>query len=159
MYTIGNIKIEWRSRANGAFVITVGDESRICRIRKRIGFDKYRYNGKAVFTQLRKWAESLAEHNKTCKACGAKYGGVHTHNSLCPACMRKAGKIAREGVGHIAELSFSEALQCIPEGVNPVEWERKLDAEIRAERQALVDLLNEDEEWHNLYCWRRRSDV
>lgn len=159
MYEIGNVKIEWRSRKNGAFTITIGEQSKIVRIRKQIGRDKYRYNGKVIFVQLREWAKDIASYDKTCKACGAKYGGLHTHNSLCPKCMRKAGQIAREGVRHIAELSFSEALQCIPEGVNPVEWEQKLDAEIRAERQALVDLLKEDDQWHNLYCWGKRYDV
>lgn len=58
---------------------------------------------------------------------------------------------------YIKEFSFSEALQYIPEGVNPIEYERKIDAEIRAERQALVDLWKQDDQAWNLYCYGKRA--
>lgn len=70
---------------------------------------------------------------------------------------QKAADIHREGVGNIKEFSFSEALQYIPEGVNPIEYERKIDAEIRAERQALVDLWKQDDQAWNLYCYGKRA--
>ena len=49
------------------------------------------------------------------------------------------------------------ALKYIPEGVNPIEYERKIDAEIRAERQALVDLWKQDDQAWNLYCYGKRA--
>lgn len=152
MYKIGKVEIDWRSRKNGAFTITINKNRKMFRISKKT-------SRKDVFARIREWSKDVGGEQKVCKHCKKHYAGVHTHNSLCPECMKKAGQIAREGVGHIAELSFSEALQCIPDGVNPVEWEQKLDTEIRAERQALVDLLKEDDQWHNLYYWGKRYDV
>lgn len=67
---------------------------------------------------------------------------------MCGDCAQEAADINREGVGNIKEF---EALQCIPE------YKRKIDAEIRAERQALVDIWKQDDQAWNLYCYGKRE--
>lgn len=113
---------------------------------------------KVVFAKIREWINEVSSTNNQhiCQHCGKKYAGVNTHNFLCGECCAKAAKINREGVGHIEELSFTEALRSIPEGVDPIKFEQEIDAQIRTERQALIDLWKKDDQAWNLYCDGKR---
>lgn len=146
---IGQVEFVWRAKRQ-AFIIRIGGEQRV-----------YRFNKKTVrkelFAEIRSIIAEAKGTQKICQHCGKPYFGENSHNFLCDDCARKAAVINREGVGNIDALSFSEALQCVPDGVNPIEYERKIDAEIRAERQALVDLWKQDDQAWNQYCYGRRT--
>jgi Zn finger protein HypA/HybF involved in hydrogenase expression len=146
---IGQVEFTWRAHRQ-ACVVKIGGEQRVFRFNKKT-------TRKELFAKIRSLIAEAAGTQKVCQHCGKHYFGVNSHNFLCGDCAQKAADIHREGVGNIKEFSFSEALQYIPEGVNPIEYERKIDAEIRAERQALVDLWKQDGQAWNLYCYGKRA--
>ena len=143
---IGQVKFTWRAHRQ-AFAIKIGGEQRVFRFNKKTA-------RKELFSKIRSLISEAESTQKVCQHCGKHYFGVNAHNFLCGDCAQEAADINREGVGNIKEL---EALQCIPEGVNPIEYKRKIDAEIRAERQALVDIWKQDDQAWNLYCYGKRE--
>lgn len=121
---IGKVEFTWRAHRQ-ACVVKIDGEQRVFRFNKKTA-------RKELFAKIRSLISEAADTQKVCQHCGKHYFGVNSHKFLCGDCAQKAADIHREGVGNIKELSFSEALQYIPEGVNPIEYERKIDAEIRA---------------------------
>lgn len=146
---ICQVEFTWRAHRQ-ACAVKIGGEQRVFRLNKQT-------SRKELFAKIRSLISEAEGTEKVCQHCGKHYFGVNSHNFLCGDCAQQAADINREGVGNIKEFSFSEALQYIPEGVNPIEYERKIDAEIRAERQALVDLWKQDDQAWNLYCYGKRA--
>jgi Zn finger protein HypA/HybF involved in hydrogenase expression len=145
---IGQVKFTWRAHRQ-AFAVKIGGEQRIFRYNKKT-------NRKELFAKIRSLIAEAETTEKVCQHCGKHYFGENSHNFLCDACACEAAKISREGVGNIPELTFSEALECIPDGVNPIEFERQIHAQMFEERQALVNIWQQDDQAWNLYCYGKR---
>lgn len=137
---IGQVEFTWRAHRQ-ACVVKIGGEQRVFRFNKKTAH-------KELFAKIRSLISEAESTQKVCQHCGKHYFGVNEHNFLCGDCAQEAVDINREGVGNIKEF---EALQCIPE------YKRKIDAEIRAERQTLVDLWKQDDQAWNLYCYGKRA--
>lgn len=108
-------------------------------------------NSKHLFAAIREWLQDYAQPPVVCKNCGKSYYvGKENHKYLCWDCSHKAATIAKEGVGAVGDFSVADRMFAQKLGVSDADipkYAKNVMELVVADRQKLVDILKEDEDW------------